>query len=143
VHFLVALGNYNDIPHPDLETAIRESYEPHMSWFNLVQEKYEQKSHPTSDYDKRRAFGLLRFIRNKYIHASELTPRSLSRDAVEALLARPVFLEMFPGLVVRCWTALLRMLPTVFTTYNTLQDYFNQPFSPDMEKRIFDTEAWL
>jgi len=88
----------------EVEAVIRDKLaDGQASWFNVVQDMEQAKPHKTMDFLKELPLGLLKFIRNKYLHMND-SDMSLE---LRAKLTEHEFLHRFPDLVVRSWQALL------------------------------------
>lgn len=140
VKFLIALGNCETAPFPDLNDAIRQSYAPDDSWFPHVEELEQDGIFATPDKSKSDPFKLLKFIRNKYVHKND---RSMESNMRKLLNDRPIFLEKFPRLVTDCWKSMLPFLDDIFSSLSPLQDFYGRSFDVDLERRIVDSKEWL
>ncbi|CAE7307909.1 unnamed protein product [Symbiodinium pilosum] len=141
LRFLVTLGTYRmnsrdtDIAadlgvfrnlrsevHSAIEHALPEGK---ASWFDIVQDLEQTGKHETADYWKQEPFGLLKFIRNKYIH---LNDSDMSVE-VRTKLSQHVFQHRFPQLVARSWEALLDSIDIIqnYVQHAQLYEFFERP----------------
>jgi len=141
--FLVTLGNYGQAPFDVLHEALKTYFASLgiNSWFDKVQH-LEQENFPTEEHHKSKEFGLLKFMRNKYVHINDHT---MSRELRTTLQDSPVFLSIFPGLVVSCWSSLLCVLDRIFedVRHTQLQAFFLNTYDAESARRSQITEPWL
>jgi len=142
-NFLVCLGNFKRMPQwmmPDLESAIKRCYSEE-SWFDVP--GVAELAQPDFDdsLDKTSPFQLVRFIRNKQTHVVD---NSMPPAIRAKLLDRPVFLELFPRLVVECWSCLLKYLPLGYLTRELIpfEEFYSRTFNIDEFRDTTDDEAW-
>jgi len=142
INFLVTLGNYQHAPF-DLQEALQKYFEslPIKTWFDKVQH-LEQDAFPTEEHHKANAFGLLKFMRHKYVH---MYHRTMEQQKMTALQDGPVFLSTFPGLVICCWSSLLCVLDRIFEDirHTQLQSFYSSPYDGETARRSQIGEAWL
>lgn len=111
ISFLVALGNFT-APIPGLSDKVSCCYSDE-GWFPSVKE-FESAAFPVSREDKTQPWGLLRFIRNQFTHA---TDQGINHSLRHPLVAKPVILKLFPRLVLECWIYLMGHIdPSYFPT---------------------------
>ena len=108
--------------HSAIEHALPEGK---ASWFDMVQDLEQTGKHETADYWKQEPFGLLKFIRNKYIH---LNDSDMSVE-VRTKLSQHVFQHRFPQLVARSWEALLDSIDIIqnYVQHAQLYEFFERP----------------
>ena len=114
MEFLVVLGSYDMALFRNLRSEVHSAIEHALpegkaSWFDIVQDLEQTGKHETADYWKQEPFGLLKFIRNKYIH---LNDSDMSVE-VRTKLSQHVFQHRFPQLVARSWDALLESVARI------------------------------
>lgn len=105
VRFLVVLGNLSDHI-SGLADAVAASYKPDLSWFSRVSKLLQQPPpHTVDQVGARTSLRLLKFIRDLHHHyldqGFDPAARALLKDNPR------YFLELFPSLVVRCWSVLV------------------------------------
>lgn len=148
LRFLVTLGtykvNFDDrevgadlLSFRNLKAAVKDAIQQanagHDSWFELVND-LEQSNHATPEDLKKNPFGLLKFIRNKYIH---LNDSEMHKDIRMILMHQPVFQRRFPELIVRCWEALLDSIDNVksLMQHAQLREFFERPVELESFRR--------
>ena len=140
LHFLVTLGTYKTNPRDtdiaadlrvfrnlrsEVQEAIKQALPDGKRWFDAVQDLEQTGKHETADYWKQEPFGLLKFIRNKYIH---LNDSDMSAE-IRAKLSQYVFQHRFPQLVARSWEAVLDSLDIIqnYVQHAQLYEFFARP----------------
>ena len=143
LRFLVTLGTYKmgqsdaDIAadlgvfrnlRSEVQAAIKQALRARAAgatWFDMVDDLEQTGKHQTQDYWKQDPFGLLKFIRNKYIH---LNDSDMSAN-IRTKLSQHVFQQRFPELVARSWEALLDSIDIIqkHVQHAQLYEFFERP----------------
>uniref|UniRef100_A0A7R9YQF3 mitogen-activated protein kinase kinase n=1 Tax=Chlamydomonas euryale TaxID=1486919 RepID=A0A7R9YQF3_9CHLO len=141
ISFLVDLGNLLSPPVPGLGGIVRGCYDPSTGWFPVVQ--HFESSDPrfkTPEADKASPWGLMRFVRNRYVHSTDI---GLEYASDNQLLAGPVVLELFPRLVLECWKHMVPDARRISRELPNLAGYFRNGWDTEAARNPDEETAWL